>query len=312
MRLAYRFLLVPAIAGVAACTSLPKKEPPAPAISASAPSFPPTPSTKYYKDDGPGDNAPADLAAIPDAIPRAETLHRAANRPYTVFGREYVPATSLRQYRERGIASWYGRKFHGEKTSIGETYDMYKMTAAHPTLPLPSYVRVTNVATGKSVVVRVNDRGPFLHNRVIDLSYAAAAKLGIAQKGSGEVDVEAIFPVETPTLAVTTPLPPVAQAAVAPSPAGTPSAEISAAVPVASAEGGFVVQLGAFANYANAQNFVAHLANQIGPIGVEAKVRQVDGLFRVFVGPYPTREDARRTAGRLRDTLGLPTTIANH
>src|SRR4029077_6570820 len=137
------------------------------------------------------------LDSIADAVPRAEPLHRAANRPYIVFGREYVPATTLRQYRERGIASWYGRKFHGEKTSTGETYDMYGMTAAHPTLPLPSYARVTNVSTGKVVVVRVNDRGPFLHSRIIDLSYAAAHKIGIAQRGSGEVEVEAILPTDS-------------------------------------------------------------------------------------------------------------------
>ena len=304
MRLAQRFLLLAAVATVAACTSAPKKEP--------ATAAKPAPSTKYYKDDGPGDSAPADVDAIADAIPRVEPLHRAANRPYTVFGREYVPATSLRQYRERGVASWYGRKFHGAKTSTGETYDMYAMTAAHPTLPLPSYARVTNVATGKSVVLRVNDRGPFLYDRVIDLSYAAAAKLGIAQKGSGEVDVEAIFPVGTPTLAVAAPLPPVTAAPTAPSPASTPTAEMRSPVPIASADGGFVVQLGAFANFANAQNFVAHLANQIAPIGVEAKVRQVNGLFRVFVGPYPARDDARRTADRLREALGLPSTIAIH
>ena len=304
MRLAQRFLLLAAVAILAACTSAPKKEP--------ATAAKPAPSTKYYKDDGPGDSAPADVDAIADAIPRVEPLHRAANRPYTVFGREYVPATSLRQYRERGVASWYGRKFHGAKTSTGETYDMYAMTAAHPTLPLPSYARVTNVATGKSVVLRVNDRGPFLHDRVIDLSYAAAAKLGIAQKGSGEVDVEAIFPVGTPTLAVAAPLPPVTTAPTAPSPASTPTAEMRSPVPIASADGGFVVQLGAFANFANAQNFVAHLANQIAPIGVEAKVRQVNGLFRVFVGPYPARDDARRTADRLREALGLPSTIAIH
>jgi rare lipoprotein A len=113
------------------------------------------------------------------------------------------------------MASWYGRKFHGEKTSTGEIYDMYAMTAAHPTLPLPSYARVTNVATGKSIIVRVNDRGPFLHNRVIDLSYAAATKLGILQKGSGEVEVEAIIPIETATTAAAVPLPPVASAPVA-------------------------------------------------------------------------------------------------
>ena len=163
----------------------------------------------YYKDDGPGDTPPANLDAIPDPVPRAEPLHRFANRPYSVFGREYVPATSLRPYKERGVASWYGRKFHGEKTSTGEVYDMYAMTAAHPTLPLPSYARVTNVATGKSVIVRVNDRGPFLHNRVIDLSYAAAHRVGIAQKGSGEVEVEAILP-GTATMLAAAPLPPLA------------------------------------------------------------------------------------------------------
>ena len=309
MRFTHRFLLVIAIVGAAACTTAPKKEPPPPVISAPAP---PTPSTKYYKDDGPGDRAPMDIDAIADAVPRSESLHRAANRPYTVFGREYVPATSLRQYRERGIASWYGRKFHGEKTSVGETYDMYGMTAAHPTLALPSYARVTNVATGKSVVVRVNDRGPFLHDRVIDLSYAAAAKLGIAQKGSGEVEVEAIFPVETSTLVVAVPLPPVAAAPFASSQSDTVSGDKTASVPVASGQGGFVVQLGAFANYANARNFLAHLANQIGSTGVEPKVRQVNGLFRVFVGPYVTRDEARRTADRLSDALGLPSTIAVH
>ena len=301
---ARRLLLLSAIATAAACTTAPKQEPPSAAK--------PAPGAKYYKDDGPGNGAPPNLEALPDALPRVEPLHRFANRPYTVFGREYVPATSLRPYKERGIASWYGRKFHGEKTSNGETYDMYAMTAAHPTLPLPSYARVTNVVTGKSVVVRVNDRGPFLHDRVIDLSYAAATKLGIAQKGSGEVEVEAIIPFETATLAAAVPLPSVASAPVALPPTGTPPTEAPVAMPVASADGGFVVQLGAFASSANAENFVVHLASQVGPIGVEPKVRQVGGLFRVFVGPYATRDDAKRTADRLRDALGLPTTITVH
>src|SRR4051812_44395617 len=166
---------------LAACTSAPPRE-------TRAPSKP-----GYYKDDGPADVTPADLDALPDAVPQREPLHRFANRPYTVFGREYVPATSLRPYKERGVASWYGRKFQGQKTAIGETYDMFAMTAAHPTLPLPSYARVTNPSNGKSVIVRVNDRGPFLNERVIDLSYAAAHRLGIAQRGSGEVQVEAIL-----------------------------------------------------------------------------------------------------------------------
>src|SRR5512137_2349942 len=198
MRIRHLCLLA-VVAGIAACSSVPKPEAPATVPAApGAPSVAPPPgSSKYYLDDGPGDKAPANLDAIPDAVPRPEPLHRFANRPYSVFGREYVPATSLRPYRERGVASWYGRKFHGQKTSSGETYDMYAMTAAHPTLPLPSYARVTNVATGRSVVVRVNDRGPFLHDRVIDLSFAAASKLGIAQKGSGEVEVEAVLPRET-------------------------------------------------------------------------------------------------------------------
>ncbi len=297
-------LLAVAIAALAACSTTPKAPPPGAAPAAPAP-----PSTKYYKGDGPGENAPANLDAIPDATPRLEALNRFANRPYSVFGREYVPATSLRPYRERGVASWYGRMFHGQKTAIGETYDMYAMSAAHPTLPLPSYARVTNTATGRSVVVRVNDRGPFLHDRVIDLSYAAAMRIGIAQKGSGEVEVEAIIPGET-TLTAAAPLPPVASAPAAPPLAGAPPSEARASVPVTAADGGFNVQLGAFASNANAQEFVARLANQLAPVGVEAKVRQAGGLFRVYVGPYPTRDEAKRTADRLREALGLPSVIA--
>ena len=294
------------IAGLllAACASKPAKPP---AAMASAPTARPG----YYKDDGPGENVPSNLDAIPDAQPKLEALSRSASRPYTVFGKEYVPATSLRPYKERGIASWYGRKFHGEKTSIGDTYDMYAMTAAHPTLPLPSYARVTNVATGKSVIVRVNDRGPFLHGRVIDLSYAAAYRIGIAQKGSGEVEVEAIIPGDG-RFAAAPQLPPVASTPASAPAVGQLPSEAGTPVPVAASDGGFGVQLGAFASYPNAQNFVAHLANQLAPLGVEPKIRQVGGLFRVFVGPFPTREDAKQTADRLRDALGLTSTIAVH
>lgn len=141
-------------------------------------------------DDGPGDNPPTDLAAIPNAQPRREALSTRANRPYVVFGRSYQPMTALQPYRQRGHASWYGRKFHGQKTSNGEIYDMYAMTAAHPTLPIPSFARVTNVANGEQVIVRINDRGPFLQGRIIDLSYTAAAKLGYIRAGSAEVEVE--------------------------------------------------------------------------------------------------------------------------
>ncbi|MET0344924.1 MAG: septal ring lytic transglycosylase RlpA family protein, partial [Casimicrobiaceae bacterium] len=202
-----------------------------------------------------------------------------------------------------GVASWYGRKFHGQKTSTGETYDMYAMTAAHPTLPLPSYARVTNVITGKSVLVRVNDRGPFLHDRVIDLSFAAAQRIGIAQKGSGEVEVESVIPAaDLPAVTATAPLPPLA----ASEPKTPPP------IPIASAGTGYSVQLGAFANFANAQTFLAHMQNQLVAAQVEARIRQAGGLFRVYVGPYQEREEARRTGERLRQEFGFTTRVAPH
>ncbi len=150
----------------------------------------------YYLDDGPGDCIPVDLENLPDAVPRIEALHAPALRPYTVMGQNFVPRTALTPYRERGHGSWYGRRFHGNPTSIGEPYDMFAMTAAHPTLPIPSYARVTNLANGRTVVVRVNDRGPFLRGRLIDLSYAAAYRLGYVNSGSALVEVESILPDE--------------------------------------------------------------------------------------------------------------------
>ena len=148
----------------------------------------------YYKDDGPGANPPSNLDRVTDAKPRAEPLHRAANRPYEVFGKKYVPLASVRPFHQRGVASWYGKRFHGQKTANGETYDMYAMTAAHPILPIPSYARITHLKSGKQVIVRINDRGPFHSGRVIDLSYAAAHRLGLLGTGSGEVEIEAIVP----------------------------------------------------------------------------------------------------------------------
>ena len=171
---------------LAACSSTPPRETSPVPAGADVPKR----SGGYYKDDGPGERPPPNLDAIPDATPRLEVLNRFANRPYAVFGRDYVPATSLRPYKERGIASWYGRKFHNGKTATGETYDMYAMTAAHPTLPLPSYARVTNVANGKSVIVRVNDRGPVIPGTTIDLSYAAAEQLGIRAAGHAQVRLD--------------------------------------------------------------------------------------------------------------------------
>ena len=288
-----------AFAALVACTATPKRDSSSPSGSATSGNS----GGGYYKDDGPGDRVPENIDAIPDAVPRPEALHRFANRPYSVFGKQYVPATTLRPYKERGVASWYGRKFHGEKTSIGETYDMYAMTAAHPTLPLPSYARVTSVASGKSVIVRVNDRGPFLHDRIIDLSYAAAHRVGIAQNGSGAVIVEAILPGDAPVV-TPAPLPPVPPM-------------IATAPPVAPMDsptmpGGFAVQLGAFASYANAQSFVEHVRGQLASAAVEAKVRQANSLFRVYVGPYATRDEARTVAQRLESAFGFATTLAPH
>lgn len=161
-----------------------------------APAAPRAGGGGYYKDDGPGENPPdvAVLAAVPEPEPRIEPLHRFANNPYNVFGVDYVPMKLATPFRQRGLGSWYGRKFHGQRTSSGEPYDMYGMTAAHPTLPIPSYVRVTNIGNGRSVMVRINDRGPFHPGRIIDLSYTAAWKLGYLNAGSTPVEVELVTP----------------------------------------------------------------------------------------------------------------------
>lgn len=150
----------------------------------------------YYQDDGPPTRESTDPKDIVDAIPREESPSRYGNIPYTVFGKRYYPIKSSMGYREIGEASWYGKKFHGRKTSSGEVYDMYKMTAAHKTLPLPTYVRVRRIDTGETVVVRVNDRGPFLKGRIIDLSYAAAQRIGLVKLGKANVEVVAIDKVD--------------------------------------------------------------------------------------------------------------------
>jgi len=227
----------------------------------------------YYQDDGPPDRVPADVAAIPDAQPRVEPLHRGSSKPYTALGRTYTPMTGDAPFSQRGMASWYGKQFHGSRTANGEIYDMLGMSAAHPTLPLPSYVRVTSVRNGRSVIVRVNDRGPFKSDRIIDLSYAAAAKLGIAASGTGEVEIERITmsqiasgdyrrgattavaalpqAASPPRVAASRPLPAAevpAVATVAPDPAPAPPSNGSAR--------GWAVQLGAFAQEANADALV--------------------------------------------------------
>jgi rare lipoprotein A len=223
----------------------------------------------YYKDDGPHENPPSNLAEVPDAVPRAEPLHRYANRPYTVFGRDYVPLAKLQPFRQRGLASWYGRRFHGQKTASGETYDMYAMTAAHPTLPIPSYVRVTHASSGRSVVVRVNDRGPFHPGRIIDLSYAAAFKLGYIQAGSAPVEVEAIVSGEQQQAA------------------------------------GVYLQVGAFSSRENAESMRARVLQELADLRDSIEVLLAGNLWRLHVGPYGSAADARPIAERIETQLKL-------
>jgi rare lipoprotein A len=236
-----------------ACGTAPKREiaveraappsqiataPAAPSTQPAPPSPAPAPAPRitrgggYYLDDGPGDNPPADLESIPEAVPKLEPLHRGTMRPYVVMGQSFTPMTELAPYKAQGIATWYGRRYHGKPTSSGEPYDMYSMTAAHPVLPIPSYVRVTNVANGKSVVLRVNDRGPFIDNRLIDLSYTAAHRIGLLAGGSALVDVESIIP-DGAVIAKASPTPtaarPAAASSAAPSVNSTARAKPSAA-----------------------------------------------------------------------------------
>ncbi|GJJ00255.1 lipoprotein [Duganella rhizosphaerae] len=171
----------------------------------SLPALPPANSGRggYYQDDGPGDAPPSNLADVPDADVRNDPLLPYSNRPYVVFGKTYTPITGNQPFTQIGVGSWYGKKFHGQRTSSGEIYDMYKMTAAHPTLPIPSYARLTNLVSGAVVIVRINDRGPFHANRAIDVSYTAALKLGLLGKGSHELQIERILPDEVDRMLAT-------------------------------------------------------------------------------------------------------------
>ena len=269
------------------CGGTPRKtEPAKPAISKPG---------AYYLDDGPGDQPPPNLDAIADATPKSEPLHRGANRPYTIFGKTYVPNVSSEPFRQQGVASWYGRKFHGNMTSIGETYDMYAMTAAHPTLPLPSYVRVTNPANMKSVTLRVNDRGPFHSDRIIDLSYTAAAKLDIARKGSGFVVVERVFPGDTrPTTAPLPilPLPPIP----------TPTLSTISTAAIVPEAGELYLQLAAFSSPENAEIFRARMSRELEWNREPIQIVQKDNLYRVRMGPYKTREEADAIAAQVKQS----------
>ena len=261
----------------------------------------------YLAGDGPGADAPANLDEIPDAVPRNEPLHRYANRPYIALGKTYTPLTSAGAFKQRGIASWYGKKFHGQRTSAGEVYDMYAMTAAHPTLPIPSYARVTNPANQKSVVVRVNDRGPFLHERVIDVSYTAAHKLGILGSGSAEVEVESIAANSgANTIAAnsvqTQPLENIAPAASA---ASTVAAPTAASASLENSDANVYLQLGAFESQQNAESFLSHMRTELGGSGKQFKLSTKDGLVRVHIGPYASQSEARLSAESMESKLGF-------
>ena len=289
---------------------------------------------------------PADIAAIPDAEPRVEPPHRATSKPYNALGRSYTPLTGDVPYRQRGMASWYGRQFHGSRTANGEIYDMFAMTAAHPVLPIPSYVRVTNVRNGRSVIVRVNDRGPFKHDRVIDLSYAAATKLGIAGTGTGEVEVERITmaqiakgdyrrgdavgrngdtavasaPTVEPVAAVSAPVTTAVPAAmvtpvatdVAPEVAPAKDASAAAAAP----QRGWTVQLGAFTQETNAEALAgraAVLLAFVDPVeptsGRSPRIEKDGSVYRVLVGATSDRGHAESLARQLEQLLERPTTL---
>ena len=259
-------------------------------------------SGSYLPGDGPGTDTPANLHQVPDAVPRAEPLHRYANRPYTVLGKNYTPLTQVGHYKERGIASWYGKKFHGKRTSIGEIYDMYGMTAAHTTLAIPSYARVTNLSNQKSIIVRINDRGPFMHDRLIDLSYTAASKLGIIGSGHGMVEVESLQAgADTP--------PAISPIYRAPLEVSNLPVEIPAAGSMA---GGVYLQLGVFSSQRGAEEFMSSMRNKLNDSGKPVSLSRKNGLVSVRIGPYANIDAARATALELQDRLGFkPMLILN-
>ncbi len=241
-----------------------------------------------------GPAIPPDVSNLPEPVPREEPLSRYGNRsPYTVLGKSYHVMKSAEGYVERGIASWYGEKFHGRATSSMEPYDMYEFTAAHKTLPLPTYARVTNLENGRSVVVRVNDRGPFHDKRLIDLSYAAAVKLGVHAKGTANVEVRALKPG-----AANVPPPP-------PAPNPPPSTN-------SGKTGTLWLQAGSFGEQSNARRLMDRLeAARVGRI--ELQKAQVAGrtVWRVRIGPFTSREAAQATAERTRELgFGPPSLVA--
>ncbi|MDY6919563.1 MAG: septal ring lytic transglycosylase RlpA family protein [Pseudomonadota bacterium] len=257
------------------------------------------------------DGVPRDVRdwhRIPDATPRWEPRARYGNHsPYEVFGKTYHVMDSARGYRETGVASWYGRKFSGRPTSSQEPYDPHAMTAAHKSLPLPSYVRVTNLDNQRQVIVRVNDRGPFHDDRIIDLSYAAAHKLGYASQGTARVLVEAITPPPPgQQQAHSTPAP--TQSIPTPPDSGAAASATAGAVPH---RAGYYLQVGAFRDLESAQSLRQRLvALTSAPVAIHsASERGTSGVHRVRIGPFANEHAARNIENQLGDSLSDPLLI---
>ena len=283
-------LLLPLLGG---CFQRPATRPSTPAARALAPA----PSGRYAEDRDSGPVAAPDLSKVPEPVPKAEPNSQYGNKsPYSVLGETYRVLPTAKDYLERGIASWYGNKFHGYTTSDFERYDMYAYSAAHKTLPLPCYVRVTNLENGRSVIVRVNDRGPFAANRIIDLSYVAAVKLGVWPKGTAMVEVRAIDPAHPERAAE-----PVHEV-------GVSTRATAAASPQKTLKPALYLQVGAYADAANAEHAAAKVrAAHLGDVRIVET--QVNGktLRRVRLGPLKDVEEADRLTPRLRDLgLGVP------
>ncbi len=271
----------------------------------------------YYKDDGPGENPPANLRDVPDAEVRNEPYSTRSNRPYVVFGKTYTPITDNEPFKQKGTGTWYGKKFHGQRTSSGEIYDMYKMTAAHPTLPIPSYARVTSIDSGEQVIVRVNDRGPFHATRVIDVSYTAALKLGFLGKGSHQVVVERLLPADIDAIlaaraapkpvpsvvAISIDTPPETGAVVQPEVSAQMDATVAAPAPAALSSG-YYLQLGAYSRADNAETGRSRLAPYAAALGTLGVV-QAGNLFRLYGGPFTSRAEAARAAANLPESTGI-------
>ena len=240
--------------------------------------------------DGPEARPPAGLERVPDALPRVEPLRVGGpNKPYEVLGRRYVPMTADLPLAETGLASWYGRKFHGRPTSSGEIYDMYAMTAAHKTMPIPSYARVRNPVNGREVVVRINDRGPFADGRVIDLSYTAALRLDLL-RGVAPVQVQRITHDEIRAgLVAARPLPP---------DDGAPGDPVAAGA-------GLWLQLGAFRDRDGAARLQRSVLGDAEVRVTQVVIFEENALYRVQAGPYATREQALQAGDRVQRRLGI-------